>query len=116
MKKNERTGSPINQKLADAMMSVLKVIHAPNHTCQVEPELLERQRKHQDILGKMVTPPLGFSWEPFDLNGLPMAWVRPGAGPRSRSGNPLLSRWRLHQRKPGLCPGSGGQNGQCDRI
>ena len=80
MKRQERSNSPINQKLADAMMSVLKVIHAPNHTSQVEPELLERQRKHQDILGKMVTPPLGFSWEPFDLNGLPMAWVRPERG------------------------------------
>ena len=61
MKKQERANSPINQKLADAMMSVLKIIHDPNHTGQVDPELLERQRKHQDILGKMVTPPLGLS-------------------------------------------------------
>ncbi len=80
MKKQERANSPINQKLADAMMSVLKIIHDPNHTGQVDPELLERQRKHQDILGKMVTPPLGFSWEPFDLNNLSMAWVRPERG------------------------------------
>ena len=80
MKKNERLTAPINQKLADAMMAVLKVIHDPNHTGQIEPELLERQRKNQDILGKMVTPPLDFSWEPFDLNGLPMAWVRPERG------------------------------------
>ena len=77
MKTNERLTAPINQKLADAMMAVLKVIHDPSHTGQIEPELLERQRRNQDILGKMVTPPLGFSWEPFDLNGLPMAWVRP---------------------------------------
>lgn len=80
MKKNERLTAPINQKLADAMMAVLKVIHDPNHAGQIEPELLEWQRKNQDILGKMVTPPLGFSWEPFDLNGLPMAWVRPERG------------------------------------
>lgn len=45
MKKQERANSPINQKLADAMMSVLKIIHDPNHTGQVDPELLERQQQ-----------------------------------------------------------------------
>ena len=50
MKKNERAGSPINQKLADTMMAALKVIHASNHNDgQVDPDLLERQRKHQDL-------------------------------------------------------------------
>ena len=76
--KQKDTGSLINQKLADAMMAVLKTIHTSSDTLSTD--ALERQRKNQDILGHLVTPPIGFSWEPFTHNGLPMAWVRPERG------------------------------------
>lgn len=69
-----------NQKLTDAMMAALKAIHSATSPDSIEEEDLKRQRKGQEILGRLISPPIGFSWEPFSLDGMPMAWVRPEHG------------------------------------
>lgn len=69
-----------NHKLIDAMMTALRAVHSAATPESMNPEELERQRKGQDILGRLITPPIGFHWEPFSLNHLPMAWVRPERG------------------------------------
>ena len=43
-------------------------------------EDLERQRKGQELLGRLVAPMAGMSWEPFSLDGMNAAWVRPHRG------------------------------------
>lgn len=70
----------LNQKLNDAMMASLKAIHSATSPDSIEEEDLKRQRKGQEILGRLLSPPIGFSWEPFSLDGMPMAWVRPEHG------------------------------------
>ena len=43
-------------------------------------EDLEKQRKGQELLGRLVAPMAGMSWEPFELDGMNCAWVRPHRG------------------------------------
>lgn len=76
--KQKETSSLIHQKMTDAMMTVLKAMRTSSGPLSAQ--ALERQRKSQDLLGHLVTPPIGFSWEPFEHNGLAMAWVRPERG------------------------------------
>ncbi len=68
------------QKRANAVMNALKSIHSAASPDSMAPEDLERQRKGQELLGHLVAPMLGMSWEPFDLQGMPAAWVRPERG------------------------------------
>lgn len=68
------------QKRAHAVMGALRAIHSAASPDSMAPADLERQRKGQDLLGKLVAPMLGMSWEPFQLQGMPCAWVRPERG------------------------------------
>ena len=61
-------------------MGALKAIHSATSPDSMAPEDLERQRKGQELLGRLVAPMLGMSWEPFSLDGIPAAWVRPERG------------------------------------
>lgn len=70
----------LNQKLTDAMMIALKTIHSAASPNSMDVEDLARQRKGQEVLGRLMSPPIGFSWEPFSLGEMPMAWVRPERG------------------------------------
>lgn len=70
----------INKKLSEAMMSALKTIHSAASPDSMEVEDLNRQRRGQEVLGRLMSPPIGFSWETFSLDGMPMAWVRPERG------------------------------------
>lgn len=70
----------LNQKLTDAMMTALKAIHSAASPDSMDMEDLARQRKGQEVLGRLMSPPIGFSWEPFSLGDMPMAWVRPERG------------------------------------
>lgn len=70
----------INKKLSDAMMAALKTIHSSTSPDSMDPSDLNRQRKGQEVLGRLASPPIGFSWEPFVHQDLPMAWVRPERG------------------------------------
>ena len=69
-----------NQKLTEAMMVALKAIHSAASPDSMDTEDLNRQRKGQEVLGRLMSPPIGFSWEPFSLGEMPMAWVRPERG------------------------------------
>ena len=68
------------QKRASAVMGALKAIHSATSPDSMDPEDLDRQRKGQELLGRLVAPMAGMSWEPFDLQGMPAAWVRPERG------------------------------------
>ena len=67
-------------KRTSAIMGALKAIHSAASPDSMEPEDLERQRKGQELLGRLVAPMLGMSWEPFQIDGMPAAWVRPERG------------------------------------
>ena len=68
------------QKRTSAVMGALKAIHSATSPDSMDPGDLDRQRKGQELLGRLVAPMLGMSWEPFDLQGMPAAWVRPERG------------------------------------
>ena len=63
------------QKRTSAVMGALKAIHSATSPDSMDPADLNRQRR-----GRLVAPMLGMSWEPFDLQGMPAAWVRPERG------------------------------------
>ena len=67
-------------KRTSAIMGALKAIHSAASPDSMEPEDLERQRKGQELLGRLVAPMLGMSWEPFQIDGMPAAWVCPERG------------------------------------
>ena len=77
--RNETT-ELLNQKRTDAMMAALKAIHSAASPDSMDEDDLARQRKGQEVLGRLMSPPIGFSWEPFSLGDMPMAWVRPERG------------------------------------
>ena len=68
------------QRRTSAMMGALRAIHSAASPDSMAPDDLERQRKGQELLGRLVAPMLGMSWEPFDLGGMPAAWTRPERG------------------------------------
>ncbi len=77
--------TPAEKEAAEArrikpITAALKALHSAMNPNSIEPEDLERQRRGQELLGQLVAPKLGMSWEPFDLNGMPAAWVRPERG------------------------------------
>ena len=72
----ERT-ERLNKRLTDGMMAALKTIHSATSPDSMAPSDLNRQRMGQEVLGRLISPPIGFSWEPFTHHQLPMAWVRP---------------------------------------
>ncbi|MCI8539141.1 MAG: alpha/beta hydrolase [Oscillospiraceae bacterium] len=59
------------------VMKALKSIHA---AVDLEAESLDRQRKGQELLGRLVAPMRGMDYEEFDLKGMKCAWVRPQRG------------------------------------
>lgn len=77
---HKETTELLNQKLTEAMMTALKAIHSAASPDSMDVEDLARQRKGQEVLGRLMSPPIGFSWEPFSLGEMPMAWVRPERG------------------------------------
>ena len=92
------------QKRTTAVMGALKAVHSATSPDSMEPEDLERQRKGQELLGRLIAPMVGLSWEPFDLEGMPAAWARPE---RQAPCGFILPWRRLYQRQSGLFPYSG---------
>ncbi|OUN05665.1 monooxygenase [Flavonifractor sp. An92] len=76
----QETAERLNQKLTDAMMAALKTVRSTTSPDSMDAKDLAYQRKGQEVLGRLMSPPIGFSWEPFVLDGMPMAWVRPERG------------------------------------
>lgn len=72
--------NPADQAMTSAMMKVLRSVRSAASPAPASPTELERQRRSQQVLGRLASPLLGLSWEPFDLKGMPAAWVRPERG------------------------------------
>ena len=68
------------EKQLARMMRALKAIHSVSSAESMAPEDLARQRAAQEILGRLASPMIGMRWEPFDLDGMKAAWVRPEWG------------------------------------
>lgn len=68
------------EKQLAAMMRALKAIHSAGCAESMAPEDLARERAGQEILGRLASPMIGLSWEPFELEGMKAAWVRPDWG------------------------------------
>ena len=64
----------------DPFLRALRAIHSAATPEEMNLEDLEKQRKGQQLLGRLVAPMAGMSWEPFRLDGMPCAWVRPQRG------------------------------------
>ena len=61
----------------DPQMRALKALHSlasPGE--QVTPEELEKQRRNQEILGRLMAPAAGMDWDEFFLSGMEAAWTR----------------------------------------
>ena len=68
-----------SQRLAP-FMRALKAVHTATTPETMNLEDLEKQRRGQELLGRLVAPMAGMSWEPFELDGMNCAWVRPRRG------------------------------------
>lgn len=74
-----------NATVNEAILTALRKAHSMASPASTAPEDLKRQRLGQEALGRLLTPPIGFTWEPFEVEGIPAAWVRPeGAHDRSK--------------------------------
>jgi acetyl esterase/lipase len=63
------------------LQPVMKALRAIHSTVDVEDAgTLERQRKGQEVLGRLVAPMRGMDYEEFQLKGIKCAWVRPQRG------------------------------------
>ncbi|MBP1737062.1 MAG: 6-hexanolactone hydrolase [Oscillospiraceae bacterium] len=71
---------PSEQKRTEAMMRALKLIYSVASKNSLNPADLERQRRGHEVLGKLFSPMIGMTWEPFELGGVPAAWTRPSRG------------------------------------
>lgn len=57
-------------------MQALKALHSVSTPGAMTMEELERQRKTQEVMGRLVAPMAGLSWESFELDGMKAAWMR----------------------------------------
>lgn len=76
MEKDEKQ----EQKRLQPLMKVLRAIHSVGGGDSTAPQDLKRQRQGHEVLGRLITPMIGMTWEPFDLDGMPAAWARPERG------------------------------------
>ena len=77
---NKTTTNPKTLAANEAILAALRKAHSIAAPASTDPEDLKRQRLGQEALGRLLTPPIGFSWEPFEIDGIPAAWVRPEGG------------------------------------
>lgn len=61
----------------EPVMRALKAIHSAAAPDSMDPEDLERQRKGQELLGRLIAPPLGIRYVDATLEGMACEWVRP---------------------------------------
>ena len=54
----ERT-ERLNKRLTDGMMAALKTIHSATSPDSMAPSDLNRQRMGQEVLGRLISPPIG---------------------------------------------------------
>lgn len=68
------------QRRLDPFLRALRAIHTAATPETMDLDDLDKQRKGQELLGRLTAPMAGMSWEPFLLDGLNAAWVRPQRG------------------------------------
>ncbi|MDO4466957.1 MAG: alpha/beta hydrolase [Bacillota bacterium] len=62
----------------DPILKIVKAVHsAAEGTPSMEPEGLKKQRDAQDLLGKMITQPIGTTQTNFMIKKIPCAWAKP---------------------------------------
>ena len=71
---------PARDKGLDPVMRALKAIHSAASAGSMTPAELERERRGQELLGRLAAPMAGISWQPFDLAGMNAAWARLSRG------------------------------------
>ncbi len=71
-KKKEGAESPH----LDPLMRALKALHSAGAPERMTEEELERQRRSQDVLGRLTAPMAGMAYEEFTLSGMNAAWTR----------------------------------------
>ena len=64
----------------DPLMRALKAIHSAASAQSMSPADLERERRGQELLGRLAAPMAGIHWHPFSLSGMSAAWARPTRG------------------------------------
>ena len=60
----------------DPVMRALKALHSAAQPGVMTTEELERQRRSQELLGRLTAPTAGLSWDEFELSGMKAAWSR----------------------------------------
>ena len=60
----------------DPLMRALKALHSAGAPESMTAEELERQRRSQEVLGKLTAPMAGMDYEEFALSGMSAAWTR----------------------------------------
>ena len=84
----------------DPLMRALKALHSAGAPESMTAEELERQRRSQEVLGKLTAPMTGMDYEEFALSGMSAAWTRR----------------RLHERQPRLFARTVVQARACDGL
>lgn len=64
------------EKQLAPLMRALKALHSMTTPEELTPEELERQRRNQEVLGRLTAPEAGLDWEEFFLRGMAAAWTR----------------------------------------
>ena len=80
-KSKESNQEPVEEKASSEkrlqpMIRALKAVHSSANSEEFTLADLEKQRKGQQLLGRLMTPMIGMEWETFDLDEMPMAWTR----------------------------------------
>ena len=79
-RREELAGQRAEKQRLAPFMRALKAIHSAATPEVMNVEDLEKQRKNQELLGRLVAPMGGMSWEPFTLEEMNCALVRPHRG------------------------------------
>ena len=94
----------------DPLMRALKALHSAGAPESMTAEELERQRRSQEVLGKLTAPMTGMDYEEFALSGMSAAWTR------QPPCDFILPRRRLHERQPRLFARTVVQARACDGL
>ncbi|MEG1988260.1 MAG: alpha/beta hydrolase [Oscillibacter sp.] len=68
--------SETESRRLDPVMRALKAFHSASAPETMDVEELERQRRSQELLGRLTAPMSGMDWEEFSLGSIPAAWMR----------------------------------------
>ncbi len=71
----EQASAAEKRRLGPALQA-LKALHSVSAPGAMTAEELERQRRIQEVMGRLAAPMVGLSMENFDLDGMKAAWMR----------------------------------------